>query len=652
MSPGPDAAGRARRRTSRVVAVVDPRFPTLAEQLSRHSAAPRDAPGGLVVVVVGEGADGDALPLPDDSVVLTVAAGGATTLANVREAVAERPRDLLLLSGDAVPSESLLVGLRRALDADASCATVSIDPDAPSPSPGVPPRAVGRPRPGAVLVRRDHLLLALDEDPLGAARADGSPEPARGDELVEDVLARLERPGFVHRAFAAAGAEETPRRASTEGRARGRGAAGVVFDGRSFAYTLSGTQVQTIGLLGGLVRAGADVTVALTAELHPTVRAELGELVDALRFVEHSRVGRVALVHKPHQFWSLHDLAESLAMGERVVLTQLDMILERTPAYRRNRAKWVEQCETTAAALASVDQIGFLSTAAALDAASDGDLELDRATVVYCGVDHLSGRPVPDPARPLGARPYLLVVGNAYWHKNRTFALRLLRWLVDRHGWDGGLVLAGGHPDDGASLEAEAALRSASPPLAGRVEDLRHVSEQELLGLYAGAELTLFPSYYEGFGFVPFESAALGTACVYTSTSAMKELLPKAGALPSWALEEAGPFVAAILESAERRREIVEAIGAAASGLTWDNTAAGYLEVYERALAREPRPVSRRLLDLIPGPERRLRADAEVLLVDVYRRRRGFRVAADAVVGAGQVAARGARRVRRLGREA
>ena len=610
-------------------------FPTLAEQLERRVARPDSAD----VVVVSEGHVPGAADVPEASVVLTVEA--ATSSPELRAFVGEHRGNVLLLSGDRPLNWELVDRLRGELASDPSCATVSINPDARASPPGIPPQTIPRPRRGAVLVHRDHLLLALDEEPLAGATDEAS-------DLVGRVLARLERPGFVHRA--AAPPSETAMVQAAKDRSAGRGPATVVFDGRSFAYTLSGTQVQTIGLLGGLVRAGTDVTVALTAELHETVRTELGELVDAMRFVEHSRIGRVELVHKSHQFWSLHDLAESLAMAERVVLTQLDMILERTPAYRRNRQKWEEQRATTAAALASVDQIGFLSTAAALDAASDGELELDRATVVYCGVDHLSGRHVPDPARRLGGRPYLLVVGNAYWHKNRTFALRLLGWLVERHGWDGGLVLAGGHPDMGSSLEAESRLLHETPALAGRVEDLGHVSDEERLALLAGAELTLFPSYYEGFGFVPFESAALGTACVYTYGSSMKELLPQVGGLPSFDLEEAGPFVAGLLASDARRREVVEAIGAAATDLTWDRAAAGYLEVYDRALAREPRPVSRRLLDLIPGPDRTLRADSEVLLVDVYRRRRGFRLAADAAVGAGQAAVGGARRARRLGK--
>ena len=216
-------------------------------------------------------------------------------------------------------------------------------------------------------------------------------------------------------------------------------------------------------------------------------------------------------------------------MAERVVLTQLDMILERTPAYRRNRQKWEEQRATTAAALASVDQIGFLSTAAALDAASDGELELDRATVVYCGVDHLSGRHVPDPARRLGGRPYLLVVGNAYWHKNRTFALRLLGWLVERHGWDGGLVLAGGHPDMGSSLEAESRLLHETPALAGRVEDLGHVSDERATRAPRRRGADPVPLVLRGLRLRAVQSAALGTACVYTYGSSMKGSCRRSG---------------------------------------------------------------------------------------------------------------------------
>ena len=554
--------------------------------------------------------------------------------------------DVLFLSTQVTPAVEDVGALRKALVDDPGCATVSLDARGELLAPGIPPPTVRSPRHGAVLARRDHVLLALTETPV-ADRTGRANDDEAG--VVAGLLGRLSRPGFVHRAFRPGAAPSTT--GDKVDRRPGTPRGDLVIDGRMLAYPVAGTQVFAIGLLGGLVRAGADPAVALGGELHPSIREELGELANAIRFVAPEAVGRPAIYHKPHQCWSLHDVAEGLATGERFVFTQLDMILERTPAYRPSEAEWLEQRETTDAALASADHVAFLSLQAALDAASDGTVAVDRATVIHCGVDHLARRAIPDPATPFGGRPYLLVVGNAYWHKNRPFALRVLDCLVERYGWDGGLVLVGGYPRDGSSLEAEAQYVTEHAALKERVLDLGHVGDRDRLALMAGAELVLFPSYFEGFGFVPFEAAAVGTACVYAHLSAMRELLPLDGALPSFDVEEAGGFLLRVLEDPAARRRIVDAIDAAGAHLTWDRAAAGYLEVYERSLAVDQRPASRRLLSLVPGPERRLVSRGEVVLVDVYRRRRAFRVGADVAVHGMQAALIGARRLSRLRRE-
>ena len=91
------------------------------------------------------------------------------------------------------------------------------------------------------------------------------------------------------------------------------------------------------------------------------------------------------------QVFSLHELADRLVIGERFVLTHQDMIWDRTVAYHVGDARR-DYRRATAAALALADHVGFFSLHAARDAASDGGLELDRATVVPLGVDHLVGR--------------------------------------------------------------------------------------------------------------------------------------------------------------------------------------------------------------------------------------------------------------------
>ena len=125
----------------------------------------------------------------------------------------------------------------------------------------------------------------------------------------------------------------------------------------------------------------------------------------------------------------------------------------------------------------------------------------------------------------------MLVIGNAYRHKNRPFALRVVDALVRMHGWDGAIVFAGGKPDAGSSEPDESAVIRGHPDLAGRAIDLGAVTDSERSWLYHHAALVLYPSLYEGFGLIPFEAAAAGTACAYASRSSVAEYLPPEGAL-------------------------------------------------------------------------------------------------------------------------
>ena len=120
------------------------------------------------------------------------------------------------------------------------------------------------------------------------------------------------------------------------------------------------------------------------------------------------------------------------------------------------------------------------------------------------------------------------------------------------------LVVAGGHRPQFA---AEAGLR---PMLLG------HVPDDELPGLYAGAEAFVLPSLYEGFGLPVLEAMAAGTPVV----AAARTALPERAAAPRGCCRAGG--VRDALPAARRPRGAGAAARAGlerARGFTWERTA-------------------------------------------------------------------------------
>lgn len=101
---------------------------------------------------------------------------------------------------------------------------------------------------------------------------------------------------------------------------------------------------------------------------------------------------------------------------------------------------------------------------------------------------------------------------------------------------------------------------------------------------YNAAELFVYPSLYEGFGFPPLEAMACGTPVVASDTSALPEVVGDAGLLVD-------PTNVEALAAAMRRVLTVPELGAElrerglkrASTFSWREAARRTLEVYEKA---------------------------------------------------------------------
>ncbi|HWH92841.1 MAG TPA: glycosyltransferase [Baekduia sp.] len=402
----------------------------------------------------------------------------------------------------------------------------------------------------------------------------------------------------------------------------------VTIDARCLSAGVTGTTVHVVELIGALAaRDDVRVRALLPARLGDAPAAALDRIGPSVERILESEIGpaRTHVVHRPWQIDAVGQMALLDRLGERTVLTNQDLIGFRTPAVFADVEAWQDYRRVTADALGMAAMTLFLSERAAADAADEDLVAADRSRVVLLGTDarYLASGDV-EPRRPPAMgdadRPFLLVLGNRFRHKNGTFALRLLAVLREEHGWNGDLVFAGADVLHGSATADEAAWLLDHPEHAAAVREVGLVDQAEKAWLLARAAAVVYPSTYEGFGFIPFEAADAGTPCLFAYVSALRDTLPPAAALlVPWNARASAASAVEVLQPGPARTAHLDMLREAARPLTWARTGDALVDAY-RAAIRMPIPAATRLAadvartehdfwqirDIVSGPAWRL----------------------------------------------
>jgi len=175
--------------------------------------------------------------------------------------------------------------------------------------------------------------------------------------------------------------------------------------------------------------------------------------------------------------------------------------------------------------------------------------------------------------------PYLLSVGVLQPRKNLARLVRAYNGiarevphrlvLVGKEGWAG---------EELRRAIAESPTGKA-PLFTGYVPDA------DLPALYAGADLFVYPSLYEGFGLPPLEAMACGTPVITSNSSSLPEVVGEAGVtVDPQDVDALAGAISDLLQNEARRLEL-SALGVArAAQFTWDRTARQTIEVYRRVV--------------------------------------------------------------------
>ncbi|MFC5791456.1 glycogen synthase [Agromyces tardus] len=155
------------------------------------------------------------------------------------------------------------------------------------------------------------------------------------------------------------------------------------------------------------------------------------------------------------------------------------------------------------------------------------DVDPERVSVVYNGIDLADWRPNDDPdlVRSLGVdpdRPSIVFVGRITRQKGLPYLLRAASSLPPEVQ----LVLCAGAPDTPEIMaEVSGLVEQLGTTRDGVVWIDRHLPRAELTALLSSATAFICPSVYEPLGIVNLEAMACGAAVVGTATGGIPEVV-------------------------------------------------------------------------------------------------------------------------------
>jgi glycosyltransferase involved in cell wall biosynthesis len=181
--------------------------------------------------------------------------------------------------------------------------------------------------------------------------------------------------------------------------------------------------------------------------------------------------------------------------------------------------------------------------------------------------------------------PYILYVGAIAIHKNVMGVLAAYQMVAAKAPHD--LVMVG--PPDTAWDQAHRFVDDTS--LSGRVHFLGTVDQagDSLLNLYNGADLFVFPSFYEGWTSPPLEAMACGVPVVTSNCSSMPETVRDAALKIDPEDPEALAYhIEKVLSDNTLRTQLVKMGLDHVSSHTWEKAAKKLINVFTDVRARGP----------------------------------------------------------------
>lgn len=285
-------------------------------------------------------------------------------------------------------------------------------------------------------------------------------------------------------------------------------------------------------------------------------------------------------------FFSPRYLFTALSRNCKLVVVMHDLSFMHFPDFFSARRRLWHRVVSDRRACQQASAVITVSEATRDDVATEFQIPQHKLFTIHPGLDHKAYNDQNDPQvqADLKSRyginqPFILYLGTIEPRKNILGIISAFEMLKNKSSSPLELVLAGrlGWLYEKVLKAIQASRFRSSIKFLGQVpEDLKP-------SLYRLAKATVFPSFFEGFGFPPLESIACGTPAVVAHNTSFYEVLGDAALYPSpYDAGQIAYAVDALLNDSRIRQEYIKRGIIRAARFSWEKTAADILKVFEK----------------------------------------------------------------------
>ncbi len=274
-----------------------------------------------------------------------------------------------------------------------------------------------------------------------------------------------------------------------------------------------------------------------------------------------------------------------------LVLTVHDLSFHHYPDLFSFKRRWWHRIVRPERLMQRADALITVSRATASDVQSTFGIPAERIHVIHSGVDapELQKEEIAH-VRQAYHLPehFLFSLSTIEPRKNLLTLLDAFTILKQDYGYKGDLVIAGAY-----GWSARAFGRAlAAHPFRHAIRMLSYVRPEEKAALYRAADVFLYLSLFEGFGFPPLEAAMQGTPVVTGHHSSLCEVMENGALLVDvHNVREVAVAVHELLGDAEIRSHLAENHARLTSHFSWERSAQMTLTVFRDILQSSKRGV-------------------------------------------------------------